>query len=133
MPMLLFMPWCTLDKTYNLGEIEILPFEREALFAECDEDVVKDLSKLLGAYKTIQGESVRRLTVVRYKGKSPIDELDDDQIGVAYDLLTLATFSSLATREILQPHRCLLQQRLLYDVRSEVRGYHSCCSDSPSP
>jgi hypothetical protein len=101
--MLLFMPWCTLDKTYNLGEIEILPFEREALFAECDEDVVKDLSKLLGAYKTIQGESVRRLTVVRYKGKSPIDELDDDQIGVAYDLLTLATFSSLATREFFNP------------------------------
>src|SRR5690349_15530484 len=103
MPMLLFMPWCTLDKTYNLGEIEILPFEREAPFAECDEDLVKDLNKLLAAYKTIQGESVRRLTVVRYKGKSLIDELDDDQIAVAYDLLTLATFSSLATREFFNP------------------------------
>lgn len=103
MPMLLFMPWCTLDKPYGLGEIEILPFERDAPFAECDDTVLRDLNKLLAAYQTIQGESVRSLAIVRYKGRSPIDDLDDDQISVAHDLLTLATFSGLASREFFDP------------------------------
>jgi len=99
MPMLLFMPWCILDRAYDVGEIEILPFERDAAFAECDEAVLRDLNTLLAAYKTIQGESVRKLAIVRYKGRSPIDDLSDDQIGTAYDLVTLATFAGLSARE----------------------------------
>lgn len=60
MPTLLFMPWCTIGKLYDVGEIEILPFERNAAFANCDEGVLQNLNSILGCYKTLQGESVQR-------------------------------------------------------------------------
>jgi hypothetical protein len=52
MPMLLFMPWCILDKPCDLGEMEILPFERDAALADCDDAVLRDLNRLLAAYKS---------------------------------------------------------------------------------
>jgi hypothetical protein len=103
MPTLLFMPWCTLDKPYDVGEIEILPFERNAAFAECDEAVLRNLNLILACYKTLQGEPVQQLAIIRVKGRSPIEDVSDDQIAVAYDLLSLVTFASLATRELFNP------------------------------
>ncbi len=103
MPMLLFMPWCVLDRSCDIGEIEILPFERDVAFAECDDNVLRDLNTLLASYRTIQGESVRRLAIVRWKGSSPIDDLTEDQIGTAYDLMMLVNFAGLSARELFNP------------------------------
>lgn len=103
MSTLLFMPWCPIDKPYDLGAVELIPFVRDTAFAGVDEVNLRNLNSILATYKSLQAESVPRLAVVRYKGRSAIADLSDGEINVAYDLATLAAFAGLAARDFLDP------------------------------
>lgn len=101
--MLLFMPWCPINRVYDLGTLEMVPFERNNAFAGVDDANLKILNKLLAAYTSIQRDPVERLAVIRYKNRSVIDDLSDDEISVAYEIVSLATFAGLAGRDFLDP------------------------------
>ena len=101
--MLIFMPWCAIDKPYDLGALEIIPFERDAPFAEVDDGNLQHLNSILGTYKSLRGASVRRMSVIRYKNKAAIADLSENEIEVIYDLVTLIAFAGLAARDFLDP------------------------------
>lgn len=59
--MLLFMPWCRIDKVYKVGCINILPFERDKPIDDLDDAVKRQINRIMGMYKTIEGKPVDKL------------------------------------------------------------------------
>lgn len=99
MSMIMFLPWCRIDKAYKVGNIEILPFERYNPIEGLDEAAQCRVNRILASYKTIEGKPVDRAAVVRYEGKTAIDELSEEEREIAYDLVGIARFCGLANRE----------------------------------
>lgn len=99
--MLLFMPWCRIDKRYQVGAIELLPFERHQPIDGLDDVAQCRMNTILATYKTIEGKPVDRAALVHYNDKSPIDDLSDTEVDTIYELVTLACFCALANRDVL--------------------------------
>lgn len=98
--MLVFMPWCPIDKAYKLGDVTITPFERHQPIDDLHDDAAHcRINTIMATYKDIEGKPVYKAAIVRYGSKSPIDELTDDEIETAQDLAVLACFCGLAKRE----------------------------------
>jgi hypothetical protein len=103
MSMLLFMPWCPIDQPYDLGPFKLVPFEPGTALGDVEKESNRVLDKLVSTYRTIEGDPVQSLAVIHSNDRSPTDDLSNEEIAVAYDLLTLATFSGLAARDFLDP------------------------------
>lgn len=103
MSMLLFMPWCPIDQRFEIGDVEIIPFERDAAIGGLDDDGTRRVNQILASYKTIEGNPVPRAALVYHRNKSVIDDLANDEIDLSYDLVTLACFSALSGREYFNP------------------------------
>jgi hypothetical protein len=101
--MLLFMPWCPIDQRYEIGDVEIIPFERDTAIGGLDDDGTRRVNQILASYKTIEGNPVPRAALVYHRNKSVIDDLANDEIDLSYDLVTLACFSALSGREYFNP------------------------------
>jgi hypothetical protein len=101
--MLLFMPWCPIDQRYEIGDMEIVPFERDAAIGGLVDDGIRRVNQILASYKTIEGNPVPRAALVHHTNKSVIDDLANDEIDLSYDLVTLACFSALSGREYFNP------------------------------
>ncbi|HWF59563.1 MAG TPA: hypothetical protein VN666_04555 [Nitrospira sp.] len=93
------MPWCRIDKTYEVGEIQIVPFERHEPIDGLDDTAQCRVNTILASYKTIVGKPVDRAAFVRYGGRLLIDGLNDKEQEAIYELVTLACFCGLARRE----------------------------------
>jgi len=103
MSMLVFMPWCPIDKVYAVGDATILPFERHTPIKGLDDAEQCRVNTIMATYKDIEGKPVRKAAIVRYGSKSPIDDLTDDEIEIVQDLAALVCFCGLAMREYFDP------------------------------
>ncbi len=101
--MILFMPWCRIDRAYSAGEIEVLPFDEGKPIGGIEESAQPVVRKFLNLHKTIEGKPVARAGLVRFSGRSLIDELSYQEQEVAHDLIALACFSGLAERQYFNP------------------------------
>ena len=54
MSMLSFMPWCRIDKTYVVGEIQILPFDTHKPIESLDAAAQCLVNTILASYRTIE-------------------------------------------------------------------------------
>jgi hypothetical protein len=87
MSMLAFMPWCGIDKAYEMGCVRILPVEPRTSIQDLDDAGQCRVNMILATYKTIEGRPVDRSALVRYIGKSPIDDLNEAETSVIRDLV----------------------------------------------
>jgi hypothetical protein len=99
MSMLSFMPWCRIDKPYDVGDIKLLPFERHNPIEGLDDAAQCHINTVLGSYKTIEGKPIDRGAIVRYGRKSLTDDLSEEERETIYELVTLTCFCGLAKRE----------------------------------
>ncbi|MEJ5377239.1 MAG: hypothetical protein WHX93_11720 [bacterium] len=99
MSMISFLPWCRIDKAYDVGKIQILPFERHQPIDGLDEAAQCRVNTILATYKTIEARPVDRAALVRYAGKSAIDDLNEDERETIHELVAIAAFCGLARRE----------------------------------
>ncbi|MGB7912531.1 MAG: hypothetical protein WCF59_09925 [Desulfobaccales bacterium] len=99
MSMLLFMPWCAIDKDYNVGDIDILPFDRRGNINGLDDDAQRSSKTIMATYKDLKGRPIQKACIIHYAGKSLIDDLTNDEIEIAQDLAVIACFAGLANRE----------------------------------
>ena len=99
MSMLAFMPWCRIERVYEAGDIVILPFKRHVPIDGVDDTGQCLVHTILTAYKTIEGKPVDRAALVRYAGKSLLDDLSQDDRAAIHGLVTLVCFCGLAMRE----------------------------------
>lgn len=101
--MVSFLPWCRVNKTYDLGQIKISPFQRHKPIEGIDEAAQCRVNTILGTYKTIKGEPIDSAALVRYEEKSFIDDLSKAERETIHELAALACFSALAKREYFNP------------------------------
>lgn len=97
--MLLFMPWCRIDNRYQVGDVELLPFNRHQPIEGIDDLARCRVNTIMAAYKTIEGKPIDSASLVCRGGKSPTDDLSEEEVEVAYELVALACFCALAKRD----------------------------------
>lgn len=125
MSMLLFMPWCRIDRRYTVDRLQILPLDHlQEIEGLHDADQVR-VKAVMAMYKTIEGRPVDKAAIVRYDDRSPIDELPQDDIENVFELASLACFSGLALRNYFDPlgPYCNSDCFILYGQRFETTEF----------
>lgn len=99
--MVLFMPWCKLDKTYTVGEIELVPFVPgpTPCIDGLDATAQSCINRILGMYKTIEGRPIEWATLIHFPDKAPTDSISADEFAMAEDLIAIACFAALSQRQ----------------------------------
>ncbi len=97
--MLLYMPWCRIDDSYDVGDIVVLPFEPAQQPTGVNCATWSRICTIMAAHKDINGNPVDRAALVQFKGKALMDDLSSDEIDAAGDLIGVACFAGLASRE----------------------------------
>jgi len=98
MSMLLFMPWCPIDNEYDVGDINILSYNRDGIIKGLNKIRQRHVKAIMATYKDIEGNPVHKAAIVCKINKSVIDNLSDDDIEIAQELTAIACFSGLANR-----------------------------------
>jgi hypothetical protein len=106
MSMLFFMPWCPIDKAYDLDRIRILPYRRGNALEGLDQLQQSRVDAIMGMYKTIEGKPIHSAAILCFAGKTPIDELREAEKEQAFEFVDLACFSGLARREFFASAGC---------------------------
>ena len=96
MPILQFMPWCPIDKTYFVGDITIIPFCRDETIEGVDKSTT---CQILASYKDLEGKPVGKAALVLYGNRPLLADLSDDELDITDECVTLACFCGLAKRE----------------------------------
>jgi hypothetical protein len=99
--MLPIMPWCRIDQVYQVGDIKIIPYFGR--LDAVDDDVQRNLARVLGTYRTIEGRPVDHAAVVRYAEKPFGSDLAPEEIDNAYEWVQVACFVGLAGRQFFMP------------------------------
>src|SRR5260370_14636340 len=102
-PMMLpFMPWCRIDREYQVGEARIVPY-RGRHIDRVDDSVRRQLERVLNTYRTIGGGPVDHAAIVFY-GAHPFGaDLGMEELESLYEWVQLACFASLAGRVFFTP------------------------------
>lgn len=125
MSMVSFLPWCSIEKTYDIAEIKIMPFRRHSPIEGLDDAAQCWVNTILATYKTIEGKPIDSAAVVRYAEKSLIDDLSEEERGIIQELVALACFCGLAGREYFNPlgPYCNRECFDLYTQKFETVGF----------
>lgn len=98
MAVLQFMPWCHLDREYHVGEIALIPFDRDGPISGLDAPTSTWVRLILRSYRTISGFPVSHAALVRPPSKDLLADLSDEERSQVHELVQLAVFSGLANR-----------------------------------
>lgn len=96
-----FMPWCRIDKTYRVGEIEVFPFVVDSTLEGMDDSATAPLRAILATYRDLEGNPIDHCALIRYADREAIADLSPAEVEVVHDLIEVLCFSSLAGRELL--------------------------------
>lgn len=99
MSALLFLPWCCIEKPYQVGDITLIPYDKYDSIPGLDTHSTLKVRTILAAYKDLQGSAVDKACLIQYKERNLLDELTDDEIETVFELVELACFSGLANRQ----------------------------------
>jgi hypothetical protein len=114
--MLPIMPWCRIDRPYQVGDVTIIPYHGR--LDGMDEVVQRHLARVLRTYRTIEGRPVDHAAVVCYADRAYGADLASEEIESAYEWVQLACFAGLAGREFLTPEaQCNSDVFILYVQR----------------
>jgi hypothetical protein len=110
------MPWCRIDREYQVGDVTITPYRGR--IEDVDEDVQRCLARVFGTYRDIEGRPVDHAAVVRYADTPFGADLASEEIERAYEWVQLASFVGLAGRKFFTPEApCNSDVFLLYMQR----------------
>lgn len=99
MPLLQFMPWCTIKKSYKAAGISIIPFDRGKNSIDFDELTKRQIRRILSSYKNLEGHPIERAALIKYENKPILSDLTENEIDTSSEYLDLVCFSGLANRE----------------------------------
>lgn len=117
--MLPIMPWCRLDRTYQVGDVTITPYYGR--LDGVDDAVQRRLARVLGTYRTIEGRPVDHAAVVLYADRGFGADLTPEEIDSAYEWVQLACFAGLGPPRVLHAG-VAVQQRCLPSVHAAPPG-----------
>lgn len=100
MAMLQFLPWCRIEKTYDLGDVLFVPFSPRRAPEGLDAAGWEKVKPVLACYVDLQGEPVGSAALVRLRGRGFLDDVQDEDIERTRDAAEVLCFSSLAARDV---------------------------------
>lgn len=103
MSMLLFMPWCPIDRRYSVGALELIPFDRNKPNLSLNATQLEQIQTILGCYVDLHGQPIQKLTVLRHHQHDLLENLSDANLADAQECVELACFSGLANRQYFSP------------------------------
>jgi hypothetical protein len=93
-----FMPWCPLDKEYEIGEISLTPFDQTAKNEEYETAELSQVLSILSSYRDLKGRPNRQMALVKYRDKPVFSVLTSEEYEIARELVELACFSGISKR-----------------------------------
>lgn len=119
------MPWCPLDKEYEVGEISLIPFDRAATNDQYDSTELSQVLSILSSYRDFEGRPNPELTLVKYQGRPMFSELPSEEYEIARELVELACFSAISRRTYFSfGDYCNATNFILYGQRFTVGSNH---------
>jgi hypothetical protein len=103
MPFLQFLPWCPIDRAYDVGKITIVPFAVDSDTPDVGDVEARQVRSILSAYRRIDGHPVPKAALIRYDQRPILAEVSEDEMEVARELVELACISGLAKRALFDP------------------------------
>lgn len=98
MPLLQFMPWCPIDKTYSVGDVTIIPCHVDEPISGLDESHTCHVRTILASYRDLEGQPITEAALIQYQSRPLLADLSDDEIEVTRECVELACFCGLAKR-----------------------------------
>lgn len=100
-----FMPWCHLDKSYQVGELTIVPINGYDPFEDYDVLTGYRIRTVLSSYRrNLDGHPVRNYCLVKFNDREITGLLTDEERKISRENVDLAAFSGLANRAYFNPH-----------------------------
>jgi len=99
MSMLTYLPWCPVKKPCVVAGIQLLPFNRDEPLAIVDDNTWSQITKILAAYRDINGNPIKHAALVQVAGKGLTDDLTPDDRNAIFDLVAIVCCCSLACRK----------------------------------
>jgi hypothetical protein len=103
MSMISFMPWCRIDRDYDVGEVKIIPFRKDMPLQGLHDAEQDRLSTILATYRSIEDEPVDHAAILQFAGRDVTDELAEEERERIFEAAELACFSGLANRQYFNP------------------------------
>jgi len=97
--MLSFFPWLTIEKKIEIGEIILIPFERDKKLSIPEEKFDGIYKEILGHYLEVNDRPVEKSTLVFLKNKDPHQDYTHEEIEYLFSTSEIIAFSGLANRK----------------------------------
>jgi hypothetical protein len=98
-----FMPWCRIDRSYDLQDLSIIRFDRARPVEGIDDALRENVQKILSTYKDIKGSPVAKAALLVLKNKQILDDLNDEERDLLYEHVEIIRFGGIANREYFDP------------------------------
>jgi hypothetical protein len=105
MGILQLLPWCSIDRDYDLGEIRLLRVTRRSVITGLAPDEDQLVKRFLASYRSLDGDPVDPCAIVGFGSGNPGRDLSDAELSECAETLQILTFCSLAARRFFrQPY-----------------------------
>jgi len=92
------LPWCSIGKTYKLGDLALVRVAGRERIAGVTEENEQLIRRFLASYRTLDGDVVDPCAIAAFRSDDPVHDLSADEIQESAELIQLATFASLSAR-----------------------------------
>ena len=101
MPLLNLLPWCRLDREYEIGDVVLRPYSlKDELPGVNDEATRRHVTQIVSCYRDIEGRPFGHPSVAIWKGRTALDDLTEGGEETLGEMVTIACFASLASRDL---------------------------------
>ncbi len=90
-----FLPWFSIQQSLTIGSFEFLPF---AINVQNPNPVQQEIISILAMYNDLSNRPIRTATIVKHVAKAVNDELTEDEMEEAYQIVNLLTIGGLIKR-----------------------------------
>jgi hypothetical protein len=94
------MPWCKIKQEYEVGDITLLPWNRDTDIEGLDQKDNDSINYILYSYKDIENNPIQNATLAKLNNKYILDDLEYKHIEITRECIELFCFCALSNRNI---------------------------------
>lgn len=101
--MLVFLPWCPMDREYAIDGMRLFPYSPGTQVKDVEPAEEETIGKVLNVYRDLRGRPLKRVGLIQYRDKHLLQELDETELEEVFQFVEMVCFAALAKREL--PYR----------------------------
>ncbi|BAF59042.1 hypothetical protein PTH_0861 [Pelotomaculum thermopropionicum SI] len=95
--MIIFLPWCPVDKEYAGNGIRLIPYSNAAPVGGASEH--EAITKIFAIYRDLRGRPIKQAALVQYQDRPLTADLGEAELREVFEFVELACFAALAKRD----------------------------------